>query len=75
MQGTVDRRALFLQGFALSKRGNLWRRYEGRTLAVFMRSTGGFAYSVAGPDGPSFSRARYATEAEALDALWEHLQD
>ena len=67
----TGRRAGFLAGFRRSKRGNLWRHYEGRTLTVFRRDRGGFAWCVADGEEPRFSPLAYGTEREALDALWD----
>jgi hypothetical protein len=61
MTAVRDECAQFKRGFARSKRGNLWRTRCGRTVCIFARSDGSFAFSVAGPDGPK--RAGESTQA------------
>lgn len=59
----------FFLGFQRSRKGNLWREYEGLNLSVFQRDTGVFDWSLADEDGPRFSSYGWETEEEALDAL------
>jgi hypothetical protein len=57
-----------------SRKGNLWKHWDGLTLTVFRREGDGwFAWSIADADGPRFSQAAYRTEEEALTALGETL--
>jgi hypothetical protein len=56
-----------------SKRGNLWRLWEGRTVTVFVRTDEFYGWSIADDNGPRFSRGGYETEDEAMDALAEAL--
>jgi len=65
----------FEAGFRRSRRGNLWRRLPGgRTVTVFAKD-GGYAWCVAGEDGPTFSPGGYDSEADAPAAAWEELGD
>ena len=62
--------AEFKAAFKRSHRGNLWRRYEGRTLTVFKREGDGrYAWSIADENGPRFSRESFETEEDALGNL------
>jgi hypothetical protein len=55
--------------WARSKRNNLWRRMrDGRTLTVFKRPGGEYAWCIAG-ERLRFSPGDYATETEALRAM------
>ncbi len=68
-------RRAFEAGFRRSARGNLSRRLpDGRTLTVFAKD-GGYAWCVAGEDGPTFSPGGYDSEADAPAAAWEELGD
>jgi len=52
-----------------SRRGNLWRVWEGMTLTVFARKDGFYGWCIADDKGTRFSSAGYPTEGEALEAL------
>jgi hypothetical protein len=52
-----------------SKRGNLWRNYQGKTVTIFGRDDGYFAWSISDKDGTRFSRGGYEDEDEAMGAL------
>lgn len=53
-----------------SKRGNLWRNWQGMTLTIFKRKGDGYyAWSIADVDGPRFSSCGYETEHEAIGEL------
>lgn len=55
-----------------SKRGNLWRHWNGITLTIFSRSDNSFGWSWADEERPRFSSNGYADEAAAIDGLaWE----
>src|SRR5262249_49151081 len=70
-----DSLAEFKRLFNRSRRGNLWRIHEGRTLTVFQRPDGTYAYCIASSGQRArFSRDWYASEAEALEALWQRLE-
>jgi hypothetical protein len=60
----------FVQGFQKSRRGNLWRRWNGVTLTVYQQGSGYYGFCIASEEGPQFSARSYETEAECLDALW-----
>lgn len=64
-------RQVFIDGFRRSRKGNLWREYDGETLTVFPSVDGGYVYCRVGPDGKRYSTRDYETEEEALWALWE----
>jgi hypothetical protein len=59
----------FQAGFKRSKRGNLWRHYEGLTLCVFKRDDDYFAWSISDADGPRYSPGAFEDEDEALASL------
>lgn len=60
----------FETGFRRSKKGNLWRQYDGQTLSVFPRSDDTFGWCIAsGDDDKQFSSRGYETEEEAIEAL------
>jgi hypothetical protein len=66
----------FAAEFRQSKRGNLWRKYEGATLTVFHRDEQGFRWCIADEDGETrFSQRGYGEEDEALGALWNALAE
>lgn len=56
-----------------AKKGTLWRKWQGKTLAVF-RSPRGYSWSVADGSGPKYSKEAYDSETEALEALARHLE-
>ena len=78
------RKLLFKAGFERSRKGNLWCKWEGLTLTifgggtsndrVFGRSPPGFGWCIA-DDETRFSSERYATEDEAMNALWNELME
>jgi hypothetical protein len=59
----------FEAGFGRSRRGNLWRTWDGLTLTVFERPSGEFEWCVAEGDSLRFSSGGWASEEEALVAL------
>jgi hypothetical protein len=63
----------FRAGFRRSKRGNLWRLWDGLTVCVFCRSDEYFGWSIAADDGPRFSTAGYESADEAIVALGKEL--
>jgi hypothetical protein len=69
-----ERFAAFQSGFRRSRRGNLWRIWEGVTLTIFARG-GSYRWSIAAGEGqpPRFARVRSATEEAAMADLWQTL--
>lgn len=67
-------RDAFESGFKRSRKGNLWRNWEGKMLCVFRRDDDFYAWSVSDNDGPRFSPGGYATEEEAIGALWDQTE-
>jgi hypothetical protein len=65
--------AEFVAGFRRSKKGNLWRHFDGLTLTVFARRGDGFfGWCVCGNDGPRFSQGCFEDEHDAVSSLaWE----
>lgn len=60
----------FEQGFKRSKRGNLWRNWEGMTLTVFARDDGRFGWCIVDAEGDKrFSRGSYESEEDAVGGL------
>jgi hypothetical protein len=66
---------VFQCGFRRSKKGNLWRNFEGdMTLTIFRRrGDDTYGWCVADEQGPRFSRRGFETEEAALFALAEAL--
>ena len=63
----------FAAGFRRSKRGNLWRQHGEHTVTVFL-DRGQYGWCFSGNEERSrYSPGRYATEAEALAALWQEV--
>lgn len=54
-----------------SKRGNLWRYWEGKTVTIFARPQGGYAWCVVSGDDKWYSPGGFSTESEALDSVGE----
>jgi hypothetical protein len=66
----ADELAEFVAGFRRSKKGNLWRHFEGLTLTVFARRGDGFfGWCVRGSDGPRFSNGCFEDEQDAVISL------
>lgn len=59
----------FFAGFKRSKKGNLSRQWEGRSLTVFRRKDGTFAWCIADDDGPTYSEGTFEDEREAIRDL------
>jgi hypothetical protein len=60
----------FENGFQRSRRGNLWRHYDGLTVTVFERREGRYGWCiVADEDEKRFSQTGYESESEAIRAL------
>ena len=69
-------------GWARSRKGNLWRRLEdGETVTVFERlddfgELRGYGFCIyCDNDGATFSRELYESEGEAVEATWYTLRD
>ena len=56
-----------------SRKGNLWRRWNGLNVTVFKRDDGYFGWSIANEEGPRYSPGRFETEGEAMNALGSNL--
>jgi len=66
--------AEFEAGFQRSRKGNLWRVYDGLTVTVFQRVDGEFGWCIAADeDDTQFSSRGYETEEEALEVLGAEL--
>ncbi|KKN04011.1 hypothetical protein LCGC14_1101740 [marine sediment metagenome] len=63
----------FRESFARSRKGNLWRHWEGKTLTVFKRKDGYFGWCVSDSEGTRFSRGAFEEEVDAVDALADEL--
>ena len=62
---------LFAARFRRSRRGNLWRKYGDMNLTVFPSTfDDGYSFCIADRD-VTFSDDSYATEEEAIEALWQ----
>lgn len=60
----------FESGFHRSRRGNLWREFEGSNVTVFKSKYGAFAWCISsGDDDVEFSPENFATEREAIDSV------
>lgn len=64
----------FAAGWKRSRRGNLWRLWQGLTLTIFERSDGYFGWSIADAEGVRFSRCGYETEDAAMGALADEIE-
>jgi hypothetical protein len=74
MPVSISRREAFAKGFRRSRKGNLWREWQGLTVTVFRRA-GGFHWSIADEYGPRYSPAGYQDQDLALAALWVRLDE
>ena len=76
LEAALQARDQFAAGFKRSKKGNLWRNYEGLTVVIFRRQGDDwFSWSITDTDdeGPRFSPRPFDTEADAMDALCDEL--
>lgn len=55
-----------------SRKGNLWREWDGLTVSIFYRNRR-YHWSIADGEETRFSKGMYADEQEAMDALGEVL--
>ncbi|MCI0643210.1 MAG: hypothetical protein L0Y72_06540 [Gemmataceae bacterium] len=60
----------FESGFKRSKRGNLWRYWQGKTLTIFKREDGCYGWCVSFQGDVRFGGG-YEDEPWALAALWD----
>jgi hypothetical protein len=73
---TTEAWADFRTGWKLSKKGNLWRNYEGKTLSVFKREGDAYyAWSIADNEGVRYSQGAFGTQQAALTNLGETVLD
>jgi hypothetical protein len=74
VEALLQQRAEFEAGFRRSRKGNLWRNFEGLTATIFRRQGDDFfGWSIAGNEGVRFSNSGYESEEDALGALWSEL--
>ena len=66
-------RGNFRGGFCRSRKGNLWRDFEGVTVTIFARDDGFYGWCIAGHQGKRFSHNGYETEDHAMAALTDQL--
>ena len=52
-----------------SAKGNLWRRWEGKSVTVFRRADGSYGWCFAGCRFNRYSEYPYETEEEAIEFL------
>jgi hypothetical protein len=65
----------FTAGFKRSRRDNLYRFWQGKTVCVFERDDGWYGWSIsAGRGQVRFSPRAWEDEGEALADLWETLE-
>ncbi len=64
----------FASSFKRSKKGNLWRRYQNRTLVVFARQES-FAWGQFSADKEEYSSESFETEDEAIEDLRQWLEN
>jgi hypothetical protein len=66
----LQARREFAAGCRRSKRGNLWRKWQGLTVCVYKyQATGRYGWSIASPDNTRFSAQTFDSEESALSAL------
>ncbi len=74
IEAVLAAHAEFADGFRRSRRGNLWRNFQGQTVTIFKRTGDDFyGWCIAGGDERRFSSGAYETEADAMDALASEL--
>ena len=65
----------FRDGFCRSRKGNLWRDFEGVTVTIFARDDGlGYGYCIANYKGKRYSQTPYTTEDQVMRALERELR-
>jgi hypothetical protein len=61
---------LFERDWTSSKKGNLWKLWDGKTVSIFKRTDGWWGWSYAAKnDRPRFSTGGYKTIEEAMEGL------
>lgn len=63
----------FRGGFCRSRKGNLWRDYQGVTVTVFARDDGFWGYCIASGERKRYSQTPYENEEGAMAALTAQL--
>lgn len=72
----VETVAEWANEFKESRKGNLWRSWDGMIVSVFRhKRSGRWAWSIADGDGPRFSAGTYGSPEAAMVALWEALEE
>jgi hypothetical protein len=56
-----------------SKKGNVWREWDEKTVTIFRHRNGGFAWCINDGDESHFSQGSYEDEEQARTALGESL--
>jgi hypothetical protein len=73
-EAALAERTEFEAGFRRSKKGNLWRHFEGMTLTIFGRDDERFGWCLVDAEGDKrFSRGSYESEEDALGSLADDL--
>jgi hypothetical protein len=67
-------REQFDAAFSRSRKGNLYRHWEDKTISVFRRGDGRYLWSIAGASGVRYSSCSYEEEEDALGALWRQTE-
>ena len=74
VEAVTQAREEFEAAFRRSRRGKLWRHWEGMTLTVFKRKGDGyFGWSISDSEGPRFSPGGFEHEEGGSSALASEL--
>lgn len=69
-------RLAFRDGFRRSRKGNLWRPWQGSTLVIFERDDGWYGWLIAHPDGEkTWAPEPCESEEEAVEALRAEIEE
>ncbi len=72
-ENEIDTWDEFTSGWKRSRRGNLWRLYDGKTLTIFCRDDEYYGWCVADGKQTRFSAGGFEMEEDAMDNLAETL--
>jgi hypothetical protein len=61
-------------GWKLSSRGNWWRLWGDKTVTIFKRPNGRYAWCCSTAGGPCYSQDNYPTPIAAVQALMKYLE-